>query len=261
MVTAQHSTGIARQAMSTSAERAFSRVYAKKLWGDDAGRGAGPGSTPEATQALSALLAHLVITLNITSMLDVPCGAMAWQPGVLDVLERLRAIDGLDGRPASRAHFRYTGVDIVPSVIQEDARRFPDLRFVHADVANAESFVTKVSPLGPFDLVLSRAVFYHLSNHRILSALRNIKRTGSKWLLASTHAVRTNVPNATWLAGRRHGLDEGGFRPVNLQLPPFSLPPPRWTFVDSGGENTAELGPSQGKQQLLALWRLDDINV
>ena len=246
---------------SSSSERAFSRVYSKKLWGDDAGRGAGPGSTPQATQTLSALLAHIVLTLNISSMIDVPCGAMAWQPGVLDVINRMRSIDGLDGHPAARARLQYTGMDIVPSVIEDDAKNHPQLRFIHADVTDERSFSTKVASVGSVDLVLARAFFYHLSNHRILSALRNIKRTGSTWLLATTHSVRRNVPNATWLAGGRHGLDAGGYRPVNLQLPPFRLPAPRWEFIDSGGENTDEQGPSQGKQQLLALWKLSDIDV
>ena len=86
-----------------ASERAFSQVYANKTWGDDAGLGAGPGSTPQATQALSALLAHVVLTYNISSMLDVPCGAMAWQPHMLDTVRRLRAVDGLDGRSAPKA--------------------------------------------------------------------------------------------------------------------------------------------------------------
>ena len=242
---------------SATSERAFSRVYSKKLWGDDAGRGAGPGSTPQATQALSALLAHVVLTLNISSMVDVPCGAMAWQPGVLDVIGRLRSVDGLAGQSA-KSRFQYTGMDIVPSVIEDDAKRHPELRFIHADVTNERTFGSKVTAVGPVDLVLARAIFYHLSNHRILAALRNIKRTGSTWLLATTHTVRQNVPNATWFAGGRHGLDAGGYRPVNLRLPPFRLPPPRWEFVDNGGENKAS---SHGTQQLLGLWRLSEIDV
>lgn len=245
-----------------SSQSAFSRVYSKKLWGDDAGRGAGPGSTPEATQTLSALLAHLVLTLNLTSMLDVPCGAMAWQPGVLEVINRLRAVDGLDGRPASRTRLRYTGSDIVPSVIREDKERFPALSFVHADVTNERTFSALMASQGPFDLVLSRAFFYHLSNRNVLSALRNIKRTGSTWLLATTHGVRRNMPNATWLAGGRHGLDAGGYRPVNLRLPPFNLPPPLWEFVDSGGENPdADAAGRDGKVQMLGLWRLADVQL
>lgn len=239
-------------------ERAFSKVYAKKLWGD-AGHGAGPGSTPQATRTLSALLTHVVLTLNVSSMLDVPCGAMAWQTEMIDSINRLRAVDGLDGHPAVRTHLKYIGVDIVPSVIKQDKDQHPHLRFIHADVTDERSFGANIASIGAFDLVLMRAFFYHISNHRILAALRNIKRTRSTWLLATTHSVHSNSPNATWLAGGRHGLDAGGYRPVNLQLPPFNLPPPRWEFIDSGGENTDENGPSQGKQQVLGLWKLGEV--
>ena len=242
------------------AERAFSRVYAERLWGN-AGKGAGPGSTPEATQALSALLAHVVLKHNISSLLDVPCGAMAWQPRVLSVIKRLRSIDGLSPAPRNKPRFRYTGVDVVPSIVEEDTRRFPELRFVHADVTDATTFIPRLSAVGGqtrFDLVLTRALFYHLSNARILSALQNIKATGSTWLLATTHNVRQNVDNASWLAGERHGLDEGGFRPVNLRLPPFNLPPPRWQVADSGGEHVG--AATQGQSQMIALWRLSELH-
>jgi hypothetical protein len=246
--------------MPTSSEDAFERVYSQRLWGDNAGLGAGPGSTPEATQTLSALLAHIVVTLNITSMLDVPCGAMAWQPRALNVVRRIRSIDGLDGRQAPTAAFRYSGVDIVHSVIRDNTKRFPKLHFVHADVTDEVSFGEKVAGVPPFDLVLSRAFFYHLSHGRALSALRNIKRTGSSWLLATTHDVRRNLRNATWLARGQHGLDAGGYRPVNLELSPFNLPKPLWKFVDNGGENPNG-GSRSGHPQLLGLWRLSDVVV
>ena len=232
-------------------------MYEDKLWGDNAGLGAGPGSTPEATQTLSALLTHLVVTLNITSMLDVPCGAMAWQPRMLDAIRRARSID--DGLGAPSEPFRYTGADIVSSVIRDDMRRFPNLRFVHADVTDERTFGPKVKPSGPFDLVLVRAFFYHISNQHVLSALRNIKLTGSTWLLATTHNVRHNAPNATWLAGGRYGLNAGGYRQVNLRLPPFGLPPPRREFIDAGGERVN--GPSQGHLQMLGLWKLSDLEL
>ena len=55
-------------------------------------------------------------------------------------------------------------------------------------------------------------------------------------------------------------LDHGGYRPVNLQLPPFGLPPPMWEFVDAGGENPKGAG-RDGTVQMLGLWRLSDIDV
>ena len=236
-------------------EAAFKRVYDGRLWGTDGG-GSGPGSSLEASQPVSGLISHLVLTLAITSMLDVPCGAMVWMPHVLNVIEKMRDIDGLDGRPAASVAgppFRYVGADIVPDVITANKQRFPTLSFVHADFTKS-TFPTAV---GRFDLVHTRAVFYHLSSKSILAALRNIKATNSTWMLASTHNTKHNSDRKFFKMGGTQLLDEGGYRKVNLQLPPYNLPPPLFTMVDSGGGGWATGHPPQ----LMGLWKLSDINM
>ena len=75
---------------------AFDAVYELDLWNDGGlGSGSGPGSSLEATRTISALLVHLILTMNLKSMLDVPCGGMRWMPSVIETADDLYQVDGL----------------------------------------------------------------------------------------------------------------------------------------------------------------------
>ena len=52
------------------------------------------------------------LQLGLTSLLDVPCGAMAWQPTMLAEIE------------AQQPGFRFGGLDIVRSVVEDHRARF-----------------------------------------------------------------------------------------------------------------------------------------
>ena len=83
------------------------------------------------------------------------------------------------------------------------------------------------TPLPQVDLVLCRDCLFHLSFDMIAAALRNIRNSGSRWLLATTH---------TWLAMDNVDIVPGYFRKLNLRLPPFNLPPPLETIVEGNYE-------------------------
>ena len=105
----------------------------------------------------------------------------------------------------------------------------PRRRFLLRDVRR--------DPLPRADLVLCRDALNHFSDEDLMTALRAIIASGSRYLLASTFIAREkNDPIAI-----------GDWRPVNLQLPPLSLPAP----VDALIETPPETGYDDKR---LALW-------
>ena len=255
----------------------FDVVYQHDLWGDGGlGGGSGPGSTLDATRTISALLLHVILTLGTNSVLDAPCGAMVWMPGVLKAADDLRAVPGLARMPGGtgglhasepKPPIQYTGIDIVESIIASSSISFKsqrNWRFVRADVSDPQL------QLAPHDLVLCRDLFFHLSMDKISAALRTFHRSGSTWLIAThnAHAVGPNVDHASWNAGfaptvrgeavvlpagYTGGLNEGGYRPVNLRLPPFNLPAPEWEWVEWRHPTASSW------DKVLCMWRLDAI--
>ena len=151
------------------------------------------------------------------------------------------------------------------TVIAAAADRFreqPSWRFVHADVAEAHA--SRPAWLPRADLVLCRDLFFHLPNAKVAAALRNFKRSGATWLLAThnAHHAGPNAARAQWQAGGAGmptwytgDLDQGGYRPVNLRLPPFELPAPEWQWVDWRHPS------SRAWDKVLAMWRLEALDV
>lgn len=192
--------------MSTRKDRqsAFSRIYDTAYWGAE--HLSGMGSTVEATAPVRAVIERVVREHDIRSMTDVACGDMVWMPLVLD---RLRAA----GHPVE-----FTGCDIVPSLVDQHALRFPDLRFQQLD------FVSERIP--PADLIICREALQHLPVEDILDALVNFSASGARLLLTTIHL-------------RRHGLRNhlnmriGRCRDRNLLLPPFDLPNPLALYPDT----------------------------
>src|SRR5208283_4999775 len=67
------------------------------------------------------------------------------------------------------------------------------------------------------DLVLCRDCLVHFSFLDIFTAIENIIRSGSKYLMTTTY----------YNIGRRNvDILTGEWRPINLQLPPFNFPIP-----------------------------------
>ena len=240
---------------SAGPKSAFDHVYAAHVWGL-AGGGSGPGSSLASTRAISALLVHFVMAYNINTFLDAACGAMEWMPGTLDSIDDIRTVNGLAGRTALPP-LNYTGADIVGALIARHRQSFglrPHWKFVHADMT-APSWPTQVG--GAHDVVMARDVFFHMSSDKVIEALRNIQRTGSRWLLA-THtpfSVKNNSDLPT-SSPRGMGLNQGGVRGLNLNLPPYNLPPPKWEFTELNNHGARAKNSKQ-----LGLWLLDELTI
>ncbi len=201
-----------------SPEKIFSDAFRSNRWGD-AELISGPGSNLRVTEAIRKAIPELIVELEVKSMLDIPCGDFNWM-SQLDL-----AVD-------------YTGADIVDEIIQENLRKYvrPDRTFIKLDILK--------DTLPEADLLLCRDCLVHFSFSHILQSLRNIKSSGCKLLLTTTFINRKNnidIPTGTW-------------RPLNLQLAPFNLPPPM-RLIDE--KYTGDEGNYADKH--LGLWRISDL--
>jgi hypothetical protein len=197
-------------------EQIFTRIYDNNDWCGDESR-SGPGSSALQTQLLRPRLAGLFSRLDIRSLLDLPCGDFNWM--------RLMELSSVD----------YTGGDIVRDVVQQNVVRYacPGRRFVLMDMLR--------DPLPKADLILCRDCLVHFSFSDIAVAIRSMKRSGSTYLLATTFV--SDVKN--------EDSPTGGWRPLNLGLPPFCFPDPQEVLLD---------GPRQDgsyPDKALGLYRLD----
>jgi SAM-dependent methyltransferase len=193
----------------------FTDIYRDNLWGDSESV-SGRGSTLARTETIRRALPALLASVGARSLLDAPCGDFNWMRHV--------ELDGVE----------YTGADVVPELIARNRQTYgrPGRNFVVADVTR--------DPLPRADVVLCRDCFIHLSFRDINAALANFKRSGSGFLLATTHI---NI-------AENEDMRTGGWRSVNLQSPPFNFPQPRQLVVEDA---------EQGK--CLGMWNLEELAV
>lgn len=187
-----------RRSGRDDAQAVFQYYFEKNLFGDRESL-SGTGSSLAATGTIRAALPPLFDRLGVRSVLDVPCGDFNW----------LRALDW--------SGIAYIGADVVPDLIERNRARHgaEGIRFQVIDVLGDD--------LPRADLVLCRDLFIHLPNDSVRQAVANVRRSGATWLLATHYAgVRRN-----------RDIPLGSFRPVNLECPPFGLPPPRATIRDA----------------------------
>ena len=95
----------------------------------------------------------------------------------------------------------------------------------------------------------------------VMAALRNFRRTGSRWLMAThnpTIITRSNE-EATIHAPSGLRFGEGGYRHLNLRLPPYNLPPPKWEFPDLQTRDPRYSPRDHGNR--MAMWRLDELSI
>ena len=191
----------------------FTEIYRQNSWASDESR-SGPGSTLERTVIIRRELPAVLEELKVRALLDAPCGDLNWMARVELRVER------------------YVGVDIVEELIAANRARYGSSkrRFQVADVVRDR--------LPKCDAVLCRDCFIHLPISDIRRAIENFKGSGATYLLATTHTgVTENVE-----------IPAGAWRSINLEKPPFALPPPIHRIVENA--NTSKS---------LGVWRLPEI--
>lgn len=205
-----------------SPEEVFTGIFRENYWSQNGEEESvsGPGSSLEQTAVLREGIARLLREFDIRSVLDIPCGDFNWL-----------------GR-ALPPEISYIGGDIVAPLISVNQSRYagPNRSFQHVNLIS--------DPLPKCDLVICRDALVHFSFEDIRQALANIVRSGARRLLTTT------------FTGQQVNKDivTGGWRPLNLQQPPFRLPAPLRLINEHCTEMTGMFA-----DKCLALWEIPQL--
>ena len=184
---------------SKTAAETFTEIYQNNLWGGDAGEFySGSGSDEKYAAKYAATIQKFVSENDIKKVVDLGCG---------------------DFRVASKfvsPEFHYTGVDVVPNLIEHLQKNYgtETIEFRCLNIVEDEL------PIG--DLCLIRQVLQHLSNLEIAQVLENCRKF--KYLIVSEEFPADNSefqPNKDIA----HGLHTRVYfnSAIALDKPPFNL--------------------------------------
>jgi SAM-dependent methyltransferase len=206
-----------RHSSSQSQQATFTGIFSTNGW-QNAESVSGAGSTRARGADFAPALISLFDAYGITSILDAPCGDFNWMQAIL-----------------AQRDLSYVGVDIVAELIAGNARTYaaPNRRFLCRDMTRAD--------LPAADLILCRDGLVHLSFADARAAIRNFRRSGSRYLLTTTF-VRHR---------RNRDIATGGWRALNLQAAPFDLPPPLALIDERLADPSGEYSDKR-----LGLWKL-----
>jgi hypothetical protein len=100
------------------------------------------------------------------------------------------------------------------------------------------------SALPPADLLLCRDCLVHLSYSDIVKAISNIKSSKIEYLLTTTFTAEPGYRDVV----------TGDWRPLNLELPPFSFSRPLELILEQCTEQDGAFA-----DKALGLWRVRDL--
>jgi hypothetical protein len=199
----------------------FGEIFRTNAWGN-AQSASGTGSDLEQTRVIRRELPGLMRNLGVKSMLDLPCGDFHWMSQV--------DLSGIE----------YLGADIVDALVANN-------QALHGGAAGHREFRVLdlcADPLPPVDLLLCRDCLVHLGESDLRRALENIRRSGIAYLLTTTFPGRKGNPD----------IATGGWRPLNLQAPPFDFPAPLFMLEEGCTEDEGAYADKS-----LGLWRVADL--
>lgn len=170
--------------------------------------GCGLGSTVASTSNVRAWLPMLFRELDVTTLLDAPCGDFNWMART--------NLSGID----------YIGCDYDPAHCLETLERNSDYpQYSPRSKTVMELDICQERLPDCADMILCRDFLQHLPDALVSMAVMNFLVSDIPWLLATSH---TNVVNEDI-------SEQGMFRPLNLTKPPFSLPNPHKWITDGEG--------------------------
>jgi hypothetical protein len=201
----------------------FARVFLDNAFGGNISV-SGRGSDLDQTKIIQKELPKVLQAFSVTSLLDLPCGDQNW-------------ISKVDF-----GQIDYLGADIVSEICtinnRIDSTKMQN--FIELDITR------KIPPRA--DLILCRDLLVHLSTRNINKALRNIKLSGSTYLLTTTFTGNRKYKNLPVITR------SVGWRPINLEAAPFCFPKPLETINEGCTEASGSF-----RDKSLALWRISDL--
>ncbi|MFD1064144.1 class I SAM-dependent methyltransferase [Winogradskyella litorisediminis] len=198
----------------------FNAIADENFWSSEESV-SGPGSELQHTQTLIAELNSLFEEYKISTVLDLPCGDFNW----------MRKVD--------LSNINYLGADIVEDIIEENKLKY------QSEYIEFEMMDIITSNLGKHDLVLVRDCLVHFSYVNIVKTIKNLKRSGSKYLLTTTFpGIDSNKD-----------IVSGEWRPLNFAIYPFFFPKP----IELLNENYQ--GKEKYKSKSMALWEINDLRI
>ncbi|SHH38862.1 class I SAM-dependent methyltransferase [Winogradskyella jejuensis] len=198
----------------------FNAIADENFWSSEESV-SGPGSELQHTQTLIAELNSLFEEYKISTVLDLPCGDFNWMKNV------------------NLNDVKYVGADIVEKIIIDNKSKY------ETDSINFKMMDIITSDLGKHDLVLVRDCLVHFSYLNIVKTIKNLKRSGSKYLLTTTFPDINNNKD----------IVSGEWRPLNFAIYPFFFPKP----IELLNENYQ--GKEKYKSKSMALWEINDLRI
>ena len=144
-------------------------------------------------------LVNFLDKYSVNSILDMPCGDFLWMNQIL-----------------KDKKLKYLGIDIVEDLIKKNKINYlnNNINFLTSDIAN---YTTDEN----FDLVFMRDFFIHISNEDIFKILNNISKMNIKYFASENYEIKKNL-----------NTEIGKHRKINLQIEPFNLEMPIYSFKD-----------------------------
>ncbi|WP_166653515.1 class I SAM-dependent methyltransferase [Paraburkholderia flava] len=207
----------------------FLKIYREQSW-PSAGSVSGWGSELPNTAQIIRELPGFLRRFFVRSIVDVPCGDFNWMQHV--------DLTGID----------YTGADIVPDLIAANQATYgsANRRFLHLDLLT--------DPLPDCDLIFCRDCLFHFSHADVFRAFQTFANSRARYVLTTTFTCRTYPRNGDIVTGQ--------WTPINLEMAPYDLPPPRALLIE-GSQEGIIYGPDNVTvpqfDRCLGLWEIDTI--
>ena len=171
-------------------QNVFNEIYHNNYWGSGESKSGG-GSTLDGTRIIREELPNVILKYDIKTILDIPCGDFNW----------MKRVD---------LKCNYIGADLVSELVDSNNRNYEN------EYRRFEVLDSTMSALPCVDLIFCKDLLQHLSYVSVLNALRNFKKSGSKYLLVTSYPYTI----------RNYDIHDGDFRCLNLFIYPFNLKNP-----------------------------------
>ncbi|RPI03419.1 MAG: class I SAM-dependent methyltransferase [Calditrichaeota bacterium] len=203
-----------------SVREIFTAIAEENVWQEQETL-SGIGSSLAQTAEIRRRLPELLQRAQIRTIFDVPCGDFNWF-GEMDLSD-----------------IHYWGGDIVETLIRNNQQRYQaeNVKFIHFNLLEDQFQVV--------DLIFCRDCLVHFSFNDIHRAVTQMINSDSIWLMTTTFPQEE----------RNQDIPTGGWRPINLQKPPFNFPAPDVLL----NENCTEMN-GVFNDKSLGLWRISGLD-